>query len=313
MFRWKNYVYEIYKERSFTKAAQNLYVSQPSLSARIKKIEEDIGAPLFDRSTTPLLLTDIGELYIKTAVEIMKLESDFENGVNDISGLHSGHLHIGASNAFAAYLLPPIVTAFKILYPGVKITLTEGNTATLKEMLSTNELDMVVDNNSYDDELYDRELCHREVILLAVPGEFPECDGLSEYEIGERDMKEKSYLSEDFPAVPINKFKDIPFVLLSQGNDTRTRSDAICSVAGFRPRAVLELNQQATAYMTASTGIGAAFVSDTIVSKLPLYNSFNYYKIGIPTAKRNVYFYFKKSKFITGAMSAFLTLIKDYN
>ena len=54
MFTWKKYVYEVYKERSFTKAAQNLYISQPSLSARIKKIEEIIGEPLFDRSTTPL-------------------------------------------------------------------------------------------------------------------------------------------------------------------------------------------------------------------------------------------------------------------
>ena len=61
MFTWKKYVYEVYKERSFTKAAQNLYISQPSLSARIKKIEEIIGEPLFDRSTTPLQLTEPGE------------------------------------------------------------------------------------------------------------------------------------------------------------------------------------------------------------------------------------------------------------
>ena len=63
MFTWKKYVYEVYKERSFTKAAQNLYISQPSLSARIKKIEEIIGEPLFDRSTTPLQLTEV-EKYI---------------------------------------------------------------------------------------------------------------------------------------------------------------------------------------------------------------------------------------------------------
>ncbi len=67
MFVWKKYVYEVYKERSFTKAAQNLYISQPSLSARIKKIEEIIGEPLFDRSTTPLQLTEVGKVYIEAA------------------------------------------------------------------------------------------------------------------------------------------------------------------------------------------------------------------------------------------------------
>ena len=66
MFTWKKYVYEVYKERSFTKAAQNLYISQPSLSARIKKIEEIIGEPLFDRSTTPLQLTEVGKVYIES-------------------------------------------------------------------------------------------------------------------------------------------------------------------------------------------------------------------------------------------------------
>ena len=73
MFTWKKYVYEIYKEKSFSKAAQNLYISQPSLSARIKKIEQQIGAPIFDRSTTPLRMTEVGEAYISAA------EKNFSN------------------------------------------------------------------------------------------------------------------------------------------------------------------------------------------------------------------------------------------
>ena len=76
MFVWKKYVYEVYKERSFTKAAQNLYISQPSLSARIKKIEEIIGEPLFDRSTTPLQLTEVGKVYIEAAEEITQIDGE---------------------------------------------------------------------------------------------------------------------------------------------------------------------------------------------------------------------------------------------
>ena len=70
MFRWKHYVYEIYKEKSFSKAAQNLYISQPSLSARLKKIEDKIGAPIFDRSTSPIRLTEIGQAYIDATKNI---------------------------------------------------------------------------------------------------------------------------------------------------------------------------------------------------------------------------------------------------
>ena len=72
MFTWKKYIYEVYREKSFSKAAQNLYISQPSLSARVKKVEKEIGFPLFDRSTSPLQLTEVGEVYIKAA-EVCRL------------------------------------------------------------------------------------------------------------------------------------------------------------------------------------------------------------------------------------------------
>ena len=64
MFEGKKYVYEVYKTRSFSKAAANLYISQPSLSATIKKIEARLGTPIFDRSTSPIMLTECGEKYI---------------------------------------------------------------------------------------------------------------------------------------------------------------------------------------------------------------------------------------------------------
>ena len=61
MFTWKKYIYEVYREKSFSKAAQNLYISQPSLSARVKKVEKEIGFPLFDRSTSHCSLQKSGK------------------------------------------------------------------------------------------------------------------------------------------------------------------------------------------------------------------------------------------------------------
>ena len=101
MFTWKKYVCEVYRERSFSKAAQNLYISQPSLSARIKKVEEQIGVPLFDRSTSPLQLTEAGRIYIRAAEEISEIEQRVENAINNLNTLQTGRLSIGASNLFA--------------------------------------------------------------------------------------------------------------------------------------------------------------------------------------------------------------------
>ena len=83
MFNGMKYVYEVYKERSFSNAARNLYISQPALSGMIKKIEKNIGMPLFDRSTTPIQLTECGKKYIKTAEKIMSLEDEFDIEIPD--------------------------------------------------------------------------------------------------------------------------------------------------------------------------------------------------------------------------------------
>ncbi len=97
MFSGMNYVYEVYKEQSFSKAAENLYISQPALSSMIKKIETKIGMPLFDRSTSPIQLTECGKKYIKTAEKIMDLENEFAYYVGNLQELKTGRLSVGGT------------------------------------------------------------------------------------------------------------------------------------------------------------------------------------------------------------------------
>lgn len=311
MFRWKQYVYEVYREKSFSKAAQNLYISQPSLSARIKKIEEQIGFPLFDRSTSPLQLTEVGEAYIKAAEEIKNIEDRVENYINNLSTLKTGHLEIGASNLFAAYILPPLITRFKQKFPDVHIQVTEGNTAQLEALLGNNTLDFVIDNYHYDSTLYNKELYCQENILLAVPKQFSEQENLKQFQLSYESIKNKEYLSDSYPAVPLKAFSSLPFITLTPGNDTRLRGDRLCREAGFHPNIILELNQQSTAYMAASTQLGATFISDILVSQLPSFENLVYYKLDGISAKRQVYFYYKNHKYKTRAMEEFLAMMHE--
>lgn len=311
MFTWKKYVYEVYKERSFTKAAQNLYISQPSLSARIKKIEEIIGEPLFDRSTTPLQLTEVGKVYIEAAEEITQIEQRVENYINDLAGLKTGNLAVGASTLFAAYVVPSLITQFNQKFPDVHIQLIEGNTAELEEMLGSNALDFVIDNYHYDSILYNKELYCEENILLAVPKHFSVNEGLKEYQLSYENIKSKKYLSRKYPAVPLGRFADLPFIMLTQGNDTRTRGDRLCRNVGFKPNIVLEFNQQSTAYMASSTQLGATFISDILVSQLPTFENLVYYKLDGEEAKRKVFFYYKTHKYKTRVMEEFIRMMHE--
>lgn len=311
MFVWKKYVYEVYKERSFTKAAQNLYISQPSLSARIKKIEEIIGEPLFDRSTTPLQLTEVGKVYIEAAEEITQIEQRVENYINDLAGLKTGNLAVGASTLFAAYVVPSLITQFNQKFPDVHIQLIEGNTAELEEMLGSNALDFVIDNYHYDSILYNKELYCEENILLAVPKHFAVNEELGMYQLSYKNIKTKNYLNQKYPAVPLGRFADLPFIMLTQGNDTRTRGDRLCRNVGFKPNIVLEFNQQSTAYMASSTQLGATFISDILVSQLPTFENLVYYKLDGEEAKRKVFFYYKTHKYKTRVMEEFVRMMHE--
>ena len=311
MFVWKKYVYEVYKERSFTKAAQNLYISQPSLSARIKKIEEIIGEPLFDRSTTPLQLTEVGKVYIEAAEEITQIEQRVENYINDLAGLKTGNLAVGASTLFAAYVVPSLITQFNQKFPDVHIQLIEGNTAELEEMLGSNALDFVIDNYHYDSILYNKELYCEENILLAVPKHFAVNEELGMYQLSYKNIKNKNYLNQKYPAVPLGRFADLPFIMLTQGNDTRTRGDRLCRNVGFKPNIVLEFNQQSTAYMASSTQLGATFISDILVSQLPTFENLVYYKLDGEEAKRKVFFYYKTRKYKTRVMEEFIRMMHE--
>lgn len=311
MFVWKKYVYEVYKERSFTKAAQNLYISQPSLSARIKKIEEIIGEPLFDRSTTPLQLTEVGKVYIEAAEEITQIEQRVENYINDLAGLKTGNLAVGASTLFAAYVVPSLITQFNQKFPDVHIQLIEGNTAELEEMLGSNALDFVIDNYHYDSTLYNKELYCEENILLAVPKHFAVNEELGMYQLSYKNIKNKNYLNQKYPAVPLGRFADLPFIMLTQGNDTRTRGDRLCRNVGFKPNIVLEFNQQSTAYMASSTQLGATFISDILVSQLPTFENLVYYKLDGEEAKRKVFFYYKTHKYKTRVMEEFVRMMHE--
>lgn len=311
MFVWKKYVYEVYKERSFTKAAQNLYISQPSLSARIKKIEEIIGEPLFDRSTTPLQLTEVGKVFIEAAEEITQIEQRVENYINDLAGLKTGNLAVGASTLFAAYVVPSLITQFNQKFPDVHIQLIEGNTAELEEMLGSNALDFVIDNYHYDSILYNKELYCEENILLAVPKHFAVNEELGMYQLSYKNIKNKNYLNQKYPAVPLGRFADLPFIMLTQGNDTRTRGDRLCRNVGFKPNIVLEFNQQSTAYMASSTQLGATFISDILVSQLPTFENLVYYKLDGEEAKRKVFFYYKTHKYKTRVMEEFVRMMHE--
>ena len=117
MFDGKEYVYAVYEEKSFSKAAQKLYITQPALSTAIKKVEKKIGTPIFDRSTSPIGLTPGGEVYIDAIEKLFALEQNTLNQLNNLNGLLAGKLSVGGTIFFTSFVLPGVLSEFSHRYP----------------------------------------------------------------------------------------------------------------------------------------------------------------------------------------------------
>ena len=308
MFQGMNYVYEVYKEKSFSKAAKNLYISQPSLSANVRRVEAKIGYPIFNRNTSPLTLTECGERYIQSVEEILAIENSFASFVNDLGGLKTGHLTLGGSSLFSSCLLPSLIGEFTRHFPLVTINLIEESTARLEELLLAGVLDLAIDNYPFNEAVFGRRFFHEEHLLLAVPKVFPINRLFSSYQLSVENICSGAFLDEKTAPVPLGQFKDEPFVLLKQENDTRRRSTRLCQANGFSPRVVLELDQQMTSYHITCAGMGISFISDTLVRHVTPHPDVIYYKLPGEETRRNLYFYWKNGKYISRAMEEFLNL-----
>lgn len=309
MFQGMHYVYEVYKEMNFSRAARNLFISQPSLSAAVKKVETQIGFPIFDRSTSPIQLTDLGKEYIRSIEIIMDVENGFQNYVNDIREMKSGSISIGGTNLFASYVLPPILFRFTEQYPHIHVDLAEATTSALTERLFSGSLDLLIDNQNMDPDVYGKRFFCEEHLLLTVPARFPINQTIKNYALTASDIRENRHLNSRIPPVSPELFQNEPFLLLKSGNNTRERADKICRSARFLPRIKLELEQQITAYNLSRYGMGISFCSDTLIRHVPEDQSLIYYKLNHQDASREVSFYYKRNRYMPKIVSAFLDMV----
>ena len=107
-----DYAYEVYKEKSFSQAAKNLYVSQPALSSSIKKLEARFGVTIFDRSSQPISLTDEGKVFIEAIENIKNIKNGLEARLSDISKLRTGHITVSGENYISSFIYPKIIIEF---------------------------------------------------------------------------------------------------------------------------------------------------------------------------------------------------------
>ncbi|MGM0216514.1 LysR family transcriptional regulator [Enterococcus sp. AZ109] len=307
MFKTLHYINVIFEEKSFSKAAQKLYLSQPSLSLTIKRFEENLGVQIFDRSTSPLGLTEEGKIFMEGFRQILAIESDLERYIDDYRGLETGTLTLGAPYLFSSLLAPKLISEFKKRYPNISVRLVEASSLTLVEQTLKGEIDLIIDSSEFDEELFDQKILFNESLLLAVPGK----DTVNANAFSVEEICQNQHISSNKQAVSLTEFRNQEFIMMEKGHDMHKRAMTMFKNHDIHPIVIMNQKQLMTTYNLVAQQLGAAFVTDTMVKLNPVPAEIQFYKLGCEIAHRSVHIACKKKRYTSMAMKAFLEMATE--
>lgn len=165
------YVVAVARTGTFSRAAEQCHISQPSLSQQVQKLEEELGERLFDRMKREAKLTSHGEAFLRRAVRILEEVDAAKREATDARDLLRGALTIGVLPTIAPYLLPGVMAEFVDKFPGVEVVVQEDTTARLLKLAHGYEIDLALASLPIADERFEvRELFAEELLLALPPG-----------------------------------------------------------------------------------------------------------------------------------------------
>jgi DNA-binding transcriptional LysR family regulator len=149
------------QEHGFGRAATKLGLTQPAISIAIRKLEQELGAPLFDRFRRDARLTDAGQILLDHAQRILNLRDEAAMAIEELRQLHRGKLTIGANESTNLYLLPKMILAFRERYPDIKVEVFRSSSVQLPGEIKERNLDFgIISFDPEDDELESFPIFH---------------------------------------------------------------------------------------------------------------------------------------------------------
>jgi DNA-binding transcriptional LysR family regulator len=306
-----DYVYTVYRERSFTKAAEKLYISQPALSSTVKKLEKDLGYPIFERQGKEIVPTCLGEKYIHAVEEIRMIQKNLEQEIDDLLQLKKGKIVLGSTTFIVSNVLPQMLKQFRQANPNVEIEILVEQSTVLREKLEKGLVDIAIDNALERESDYTYLPLLRERILLGVPAHMPENEKFQNAQIPPEVIRDPGCDYEKLPKVPVKAFSNMPFILLKSGNKMRQIAGNIFVEGKVSPRICFEFDQLMTSISFAEGGFGACFLTDTILRYVGPYPNIVCYQPDTKYADRTLYIMHKKNKYLPFASRALIDFLRQ--
>ncbi len=291
------YVLTLNKEGCFSKAAEVLNISQPSLSQYIKKLENELGVILFDRTGGNVHLTDAGRVYVEAGKKILDIKHDMALQFMDIAENKTGTLVVGTTPYRSAVMMPWIVKEFKKLYPGITVVVEEHNTEELLNGVLHGDFDICITVLPEDRE--DISFCNitSEEFVLAVPKGVKTFDTCI--------MSERKY-----SAIDVKALNGCGFITVKDNLIMQKTLNKLCNDYNISVKAEAVVNSLESQIALVRSGVGMTLVP-TGIETLCNGNEVDFYSFKQELPKRLISAVWQKNKSLSGIENAFLSVVKE--
>ncbi len=241
------YFVAVAESRHFTQAAENIGVTQPTLSKQIHTLEMDLGATLLNRGRGAITLTPAGEALLPLARRIIADADTARSEIGDLIGLRTGRLRLGATPSLCTSLAAEALRAFRDAHPGVRLQVEEGGSQDLVRTLTRGGLDLaliILPEHGTDPALETRPLLSESLVVA------------SAYSLGRREVE-------------ITDLRHYDLVMFRPGYDLRDATLEACGRAGFTPRFAVEGGEMDAVLGFVEAGLGVALVPAMVLAGRP--------------------------------------------
>ncbi len=302
---YQKYIYlqAIDKYGNMTKAAQQLYISQPALTKFLNKLERELGVKLFDRQVNPLQITYAGELYMAQVEQIITMEKNLRHQFEEINDLKRGRFSIGIPPLRGAYWLPEILPPFLKAYPGIQVNVKEGNSTYFEEELQRGSLDICIYTLPVFSDDVDYRVIGDDRIFLIVSRDH---QILKEVDLSKNSTSNPLLISPE-------RLEGESFISLTpQQGLYRTMKELFAIHNIQKTKIVMEISNCETAYRLATQGVGLFFAPECCAIQLrsmeqqPIFCT-----LDDPLYARKLIVAYRKGRVLSNAMERFIQMTEQ--
>ncbi|WNB91750.1 cidABC operon transcriptional activator CidR [Bacillus sp. NEB1478] len=282
------YFIEVAKHNSFTRAAEQLFITQPTISKMIKNLEDELGITLFNRSRKKLILTDAGKIIYEQAKLVDKAFHNIETEMDNLLELKKGHIRIGLPPIFDPTLFPKLVGSFHDKYPAITFELMENGSKKIEEEVENHQLDIGVVVLPTNNDIFEYFSFMEEDFRLIIH---------PDHKLANHDEIHLSELSEE------------SFITFNKDFALHDRIISSCNQAGFNPHIISESSQWSFIEEMVACKLGVSLLPESICRHLT--EKVRTIKVVNPSIGWNLAIIWNKDQYLSYAAKEWLRYTKE--